>query len=196
MSSGFRGWTSRWSRLGRPAAARGRYVANSDGPRSPGGPTVGTVDDQRGHTARQVSVRRWAIYFLSRPGPAHAAGMSVGLTSRQTAGRGPCFSPPDAIHGAGHGPLGCRHGARRPGMKAGSGEDARARLVAAAGRHVGRTFHGDCSGFVRRVYAEAGVPLRLRSPGHTGTGGDRPEPGSGESATCRRPGVFSRYVQS
>jgi NlpC/P60 family len=35
----------------------------------------------------------------------------------------------------------------------------RARLVSAARRHVGKRFGGDCTGFVRRVYAEAGVPL-------------------------------------
>jgi peptidoglycan DL-endopeptidase CwlO len=36
---------------------------------------------------------------------------------------------------------------------------ARARVVAAARRHVGKRFKGDCSGFVRRVYAEAGLSL-------------------------------------
>jgi hypothetical protein len=36
---------------------------------------------------------------------------------------------------------------------------ARARIVAAARRHVGKPFRGDCSAFVRRVYAEAGVAL-------------------------------------
>jgi hypothetical protein len=35
----------------------------------------------------------------------------------------------------------------------------RDRLVEAARRHVGRRFRGDCTGFVRRVYAEAGIPL-------------------------------------
>jgi NlpC/P60 family len=37
--------------------------------------------------------------------------------------------------------------------------DARARVVAAARRHVGERFRGDCSTFVRRVYDEARVPL-------------------------------------
>ena len=37
--------------------------------------------------------------------------------------------------------------------------ERRARLVASARRHVGKRFRGDCTGFVRRVYAEAGVPL-------------------------------------
>jgi hypothetical protein len=36
---------------------------------------------------------------------------------------------------------------------------ARKRLVHAARRHLGRHFGGDCSTFVRRVYAEAGVQL-------------------------------------
>jgi hypothetical protein len=37
----------------------------------------------------------------------------------------------------------------------------RARAVAAASRAVGRTFGGDCSGFVLRVYGAAGIHLRL-----------------------------------
>jgi hypothetical protein len=36
---------------------------------------------------------------------------------------------------------------------------ARKRLVHAARRHLNRRFAGDCSAFVRRVYAEAGVRL-------------------------------------
>jgi hypothetical protein len=43
-------------------------------------------------------------------------------------------------------------------------EKARARVVAAARRHVGAPFRGDCSGLVRRVYAEAGVTL-VPAPG-------------------------------
>jgi NlpC/P60 family protein len=39
------------------------------------------------------------------------------------------------------------------------GRGVRARLVASARHHVGKRFRGDCTGFVRRVYAEAGVPL-------------------------------------
>jgi probable lipoprotein NlpC len=47
--------------------------------------------------------------------------------------------------------------------------DARARLVAAARRHLGKPFRGDCSAFVSRIYSEAKVPLP-RSPGaRTGT---------------------------
>ena len=38
--------------------------------------------------------------------------------------------------------------------------DGRTRVVEVARRHVGSWFAGDCSAFVRRVYAEAGVPLR------------------------------------
>src|SRR6266702_5179232 len=37
--------------------------------------------------------------------------------------------------------------------------EARTRLVTIARRHVGERFRGDCSAFVRRVYAEAEVPL-------------------------------------
>jgi len=43
----------------------------------------------------------------------------------------------------------------------------RARIVAAARRHIGKPFHGDCSGFVRRVYGEAGVALTLTVNGST-----------------------------
>ena len=48
-------------------------------------------------------------------------------------------------------------------------EEARARLVAAARRHLGEPFRGDCSGFVRRVYAEAGVPLPAPVTARSGT---------------------------
>ena len=42
--------------------------------------------------------------------------------------------------------------------------DARNRLVRSARNHLGRRFAGDCSAFVRRVFAEAGVVLpELRS---------------------------------
>jgi cell wall-associated NlpC family hydrolase len=37
---------------------------------------------------------------------------------------------------------------------------ARQRLLAAARRHLGQTWRGDCSSFVERVHAEAGLPLR------------------------------------
>jgi hypothetical protein len=46
---------------------------------------------------------------------------------------------------------------------------ARARLVAAARRHVGRPFPGDCSGFVARVFAEARVPLPAAADARSGT---------------------------
>jgi hypothetical protein len=48
-------------------------------------------------------------------------------------------------------------------------ERARARIVSAARRHVGKPFRGDCSGFVRRVYAEAGVALPSSPEARSGT---------------------------
>jgi hypothetical protein len=45
----------------------------------------------------------------------------------------------------------------------------RARLVAAARRQLGQRFRGDCSAFVRHVYAEARVPLRLAPRARSGT---------------------------
>jgi hypothetical protein len=48
-------------------------------------------------------------------------------------------------------------------------ERSRARLAAAARRHLGKPFRGDCSGFVRRVYAEAGVPLPSPVRARSGT---------------------------
>lgn len=41
------------------------------------------------------------------------------------------------------------------------GDGARSRLLAAARRHLGRFYPGDCSRFVRQVHAEAGVPMAL-----------------------------------
>ena len=38
-------------------------------------------------------------------------------------------------------------------------DESRTRIVTIARRHVGEHFRGDCSEFVRRVYAEAKVPL-------------------------------------
>ncbi|HEU4385724.1 MAG TPA: CHAP domain-containing protein [Anaeromyxobacteraceae bacterium] len=48
---------------------------------------------------------------------------------------------------------------RIPAAPADSRPPARERLVAAARRHLGRPWPGDCSDFVERVHAEAGVPL-------------------------------------
>ncbi len=50
-----------------------------------------------------------------------------------------------------------------------AGRDARSRVVAAARLHVGKPFRGDCSGFVRRVYAEAGRDLPRSGRGRTGS---------------------------
>ena len=41
------------------------------------------------------------------------------------------------------------------------GISIRQRIVAAARRHLGRAWRGDCSDFVERVHAEAGVPLKV-----------------------------------
>jgi probable lipoprotein NlpC len=46
---------------------------------------------------------------------------------------------------------------------------ARARLVAAARRHLGKPFRGDCSAFVSRIYSEARVPLRPSPGARSGT---------------------------
>lgn len=51
--------------------------------------------------------------------------------------------------------------------------DARARLVRAARSHLGRYFAGDCSTFVRRVYAEAGVALPALEEPRRGAGARR-----------------------
>jgi hypothetical protein len=55
------------------------------------------------------------------------------------------------------------------GQPATGSERARARLVAAARRHVGKPFRGDCSGFVRHVYREAGLPLPTAAEARSGT---------------------------
>ncbi len=61
-----------------------------------------------------------------------------------------------------------RDAPRRAGPQTGR-EGARARLVAAARRHVGKRFRGDCNDFVRRVYAEAHVPLPPPARGRSAT---------------------------
>ncbi len=56
----------------------------------------------------------------------------------------------------------CARGAAASGPATGDPArlgDPRTRLVEAARRHLGRRFAGDCSGFVRRVFAEARVAL-------------------------------------
>lgn len=45
----------------------------------------------------------------------------------------------------------------------------RARVLAAARRHLAKPFAGDCTDFVRRVYAEARVPLPAESKGRSAT---------------------------
>lgn len=50
-----------------------------------------------------------------------------------------------------------------------AGDGPRARLVAAARRQVGTRFRGDCSAFVRHVYARARVPLRSAKKARSGT---------------------------
>lgn len=48
-------------------------------------------------------------------------------------------------------------------------EEARVRLVAAARKQVGRPFRGDCSAFVRHVFAKARVPLPRATKARSGT---------------------------
>lgn len=115
-------------------------------------------------------------------GCVHAGGESAGPGGAPTAGigtpstEGPAdrvgsgtlpSGPARALTGAqdvagGDGPRGEPTGARQDvptSPQATDETDARERLVRSARSHLGRRFAGDCSAFVRRVFAEAGVLL-------------------------------------
>ena len=79
-------------------------------------------------------------------------GATGAAPGRPGGARPPAAEPPRAA--ASGGPA--------PQAPAGPPASARKRLVAAARSHLGQAWPGDCSDFVERVHAEAGLPLAPR----------------------------------
>lgn len=93
---------------------------------------------------------------------APAAPVRSGAAPGERGGARPSRPPPPAETDPGQARRG-QAATPLPGAATARSASARERLVAAALRHLGRAWSGDCSDFVERVHAEAGLPLRPRS---------------------------------
>jgi hypothetical protein len=105
---------------------------------------------------------RLASLALAIAACAHAAPAAPVRSSAAAGERGgarPPGAPPPAADGPGQ-PWRGQTAPHPPGGTAARAASARERLIAAALRHLGRAWRGDCSDFVARVHAEAGLPLQ------------------------------------
>jgi hypothetical protein len=109
-----------------------------------------------------------ALAACAHAAPAVPERPAAGAAPGQRGGARPvAAAPPPAVAAPAAGPSSRGRAAfRPPGPPAARPASTRERLVAAARRHLGRAWRGDCSDFVERAHAEAGLalaPLPARS---------------------------------
>lgn len=108
------------------------------------------------HASREAAARTDAAPAGIASSPAQAAGTAPQATPPIASGE-PRPEPQDLATSAPVEEQAAAEPSSVPGAAAQA--DARERLIRAARKHLGRRFAGDCSAFVRRVFAEARVVL-------------------------------------